>query len=265
MPYDGVIVSEAYASYYFLQLPTPAAVNDSDRVWAIRAFARAQWAALTAALLGVIAMICYPGGTGLEHTTTRYRLTQNFLSDLGMTVAHNGHSNRVGASLFVISIIVLIIGFGVAMRWFIRLCSNSQTSRNLARAAGVVGLLVCLSFVGVALTPENAVMGLHVQFTLFAFRVFPVACVLLLLAAHKSGVFSTRVLIAWTIGTACLTAYAVFLIVGPSPETPNGLVACVIVQKSVVSTIVVSLMYVCRETARALRFATETPHSQTKL
>lgn len=228
-------------------------MNDSTHRLAINAFAHAQWAALTAALLGVVAMICYPGGTVLEHHTSRYRLTQNFLSDLGMTVAYNGHSNRIGASLFVISLIVLIVGFGAAMLWFIRLYSNTQTSRNLARAAGVVGGLVCLSFVGVALTPENAVMGLHVQFTLFAFRAIPVGCVLLLLAARQSGVATPGALRAWTVATACLTAYLVFLSIGPTPDTQSGLVACVIAQKSVTIAIAVSLMYVCRETARALR------------
>ena len=227
-------------------------MNDSDHRSAIRAFTRAQWAGLTAALLGVGAMICYPGGTGLEHNTSRYQLTQNFLSDLGMTVAYNGQPNRMGALLFVISLLVLIIGFGAAMLWFIRLYSNTPTPRNLARGAGLVGVLVCLAFVGVALTPENAVMGLHVQFTLFAFRAFPVACAVLLLAAQMSGKATPSALLAWTLATVCLTAYAIFLSIGPSPATPNGLVACVIAQKAVVVAIAISLAYLCREAARTL-------------
>src|SRR5205823_3965085 len=40
-------------------------------------------------------------------------------------------------------------------------------------AAGAVGLLACAAFVGVALTPENAVMDLHVAFTLWAWRIVP--------------------------------------------------------------------------------------------
>ena len=87
-------------------------MNIFDHRPAIRAFSHAQWASLTASLLGVVAMIRYPGGTGLEHDTPRYQLTQNFLSDLGMTVAYNGQPNRIGALLFVISLVVLIIGFG---------------------------------------------------------------------------------------------------------------------------------------------------------
>ena len=227
-------------------------MKNFDERRAIRAFTRAGWATFTAALLGAVAMLCYPGGTGLEHNTSRYQLTQNFLSDLGMTVAYNGQPNRFGALLFVISLLVLIVGFGGAMLWFIRLYSRTPTSRNLAQGAGLTGVLVCLSFVGVAFTPENAVMRLHVQFTLFAFRAFPVASVLLLLAAYKSGVATPGALFAWIVSTICLTAYVVFLSIGPSPNTPNGLVACVIAQKSVTIAIVVSLTYVCRETARSL-------------
>ena len=227
-------------------------MNDTDRQAAIRAFMRGQWGALVAALLGVAAMICYPGGTALEHNTSRYRLTQNFLSDLGMTVAYNGQPNRIGASLFVVSLLVLIIACGAAMLWFIRLYSTTRTSRKLARAAGLVGLLVCLSFVGVALAPENVAMGLHVQFTLLAFRAFPVACVFLALAAYKSGVATPRSLLTWTLITACLSAYVVFLSVGPTPDTPDGLFACVIAQKSVVIAIVLGLTYLCRGAARTL-------------
>ena len=230
-------------------------MNDSDHRSALRAFTRAQWAALAAAALAVVAMTWYPGGTGLEHNTTGYRLTQNFLSDLGMTVAYNGQSNRIGASLFVLCMVGLVLGFGGAMRWFIRLYSHTQASRNLAIGAGLVGLLVCLSFVGVALTPENAAMRLHVQFTLFAFRAFPVACMLLLLAAYKSGAATPRVLIAWSVATVCLTAYVVFLSVGPAPDTPNGLTACVIAQKAVVIAIAAVLTYVCHETAQTLNIA----------
>ena len=197
-------------------------------------------------------MFCYPGGTGLDRTARRYQLTQNFLSDLGMTVAYNGQANRIGASLFVVSLVVLVIGFGMTMWWFIRLYSNTPTTRNLAWGAGVVGLAVCLSFVGVALTPENAAMGLHGQFTLFAFRAFPVACVLLFFAAWKSGVATARVTLVWLFAALLLSAYVVFLGIGPSARTPEGLVAAVIAQKLVSVVIVVALTYICRATAQSL-------------
>ncbi len=231
--------------------PHHSALSASARHSARRAFVRAQWAAVAATVLTIVAMLRYPGGTPIDHATPRYRLTQNFLSDLGMTVAYDGNSNRIGASLFVSSLGILIVGYGNASYWLIRVYSTTGASRSFARASGAVAVAVALSFLGVGLTPENSAMNLHVQFTLFAFRAFPVASVLLLLAAWTSGAV-TRVVVAWIIATACLTAYVAFLSFGPPPTTPDGLVASVIAQKSVVVAIVAVLTYLYRQTAHLL-------------
>src|SRR5437762_1786709 len=107
------------------------------------------------------AIVAYPGGTHLDRSTTRYWFTQNFFSDLGMTVAYNNQSNRLGASLFVVALLSLVIGFGSALRQFVRLYSSTPKGRLAARGAAVIGLLVCLCFVGVAATPENSAFPAH--------------------------------------------------------------------------------------------------------
>ena len=219
----------------------------------MKTFERAQWSAVVAAVLGLVAMLLYPGGTVLEHDTSRYRITQNFLSDLGMTVAYNGQPNRIGSALFVVSLGALILGFGGATIWFIRLYSSTPKSRIFAWGAGIVGLAVCLSFVGVAFTPENAAMSMHVQFTLFAFRIFPLSAALMFLAAWQSGVASSRVVGVWVFVTVSLIAYAAFLTFGPSAKIPNGLVAFVIAQKCITVAIIGALAFLCRDAARTLR------------
>src|SRR2546423_3551681 len=98
--------------------------------WSIRpdqpAAFRRVWG-FTAIAVGAAAgaMVAYPGGTQLDPSTTRYRLTQNFFSDLGMTVAYDNQPNRLGASLFVIALLSLILGFGSALREFVRLYSST--------------------------------------------------------------------------------------------------------------------------------------------
>lgn len=57
-------------------------------------------------------MLQYPGGTPLDSSTRGYSISQNFLSDLGMTVAYNGQSNGLGAALFVLSLLLLVVGLG---------------------------------------------------------------------------------------------------------------------------------------------------------
>lgn len=227
-------------------------MNEPSHPPSIKTFKRAQWAALTATVLSVVSMVCYPGGTAFDHATPYYRLTQNFLSDLGMTVAYDGQPNMAGAALFVLSLGLLILGFGSATLSFIRLYSKTRTSRNLAWGAGIVGLAISLSFAGVGLTPENSMMELHVQFTLFAFRAFPVASTLLLLASWKSGVASKRIILAWALATVSLTAYVVYLTFGTSLHTLDGFMMSVIAQKSVTVAILVSLTYLCHETARTV-------------
>ena len=59
-------------------------------------FARARWVAAIAAVLSLLLMWQYPGGTSLNARTVGYSPAQNFLSDLGMTVAYNGRANGLG-------------------------------------------------------------------------------------------------------------------------------------------------------------------------
>ena len=79
-------------------------------------------AALAAAMC-VTAMLLYPGGTPLDRAASGYSLTQNFLSDLGMTTSYGGGSNRGGATLFVFSILALVADSVVSLRPFVRACS----------------------------------------------------------------------------------------------------------------------------------------------
>src|SRR4029077_7382755 len=106
--------------------------------------------------------------------------TQNFLSDLGMTVAYDHRANVIGATLFALSLVILVVALGGCLFGLVRLYSTSYRGRSFARAAAAVGLFVCAAFAGVAVTPENRVMDLHLGATLLAFRAFPVLSFLLL-------------------------------------------------------------------------------------
>jgi hypothetical membrane protein len=145
-------------------------------------FARARWAVAIAVALAIGSMFRYPGGTALDPTSRGYSLSRNFLSDLGMTVVWDHQPNALGAGFFALSLGILILGLGGCLVGLVRLYSPSKRGRRFARAAAAVGLLVCAAFVGVAVTPENRVMSLHVGATLFAFRAFPIFSLLFLLA-----------------------------------------------------------------------------------
>ena len=54
-------------------------------------FQRSRQAFAAAAVLTLVSMFLYPGGTVLESSTESYSITHNFFSDLGMTASYRAH------------------------------------------------------------------------------------------------------------------------------------------------------------------------------
>src|SRR5215218_8453232 len=203
-----------------------------------------------ALVLAVGSMLLYPGGTPLDATSVRYSLSQNFLSDLGMTVAYDGQPNRLGASLFIASLVLLVLGAGSCMTTVIRRAAAAPGARAYARVAGACLLLACAAFTGVAMTPENRVMALHESFTFWAWRMVAAVAVLMALATARSAVFGRRAAVAWALLALGLVGYATILEWGPSVDWPDGLLVQVIAQKAATSIVILGLVYVAREVDR---------------
>lgn len=222
----------------------------------IRALVLAPWLALFAAVLTLLAMRQYTGGTALDARTIGYALDQNFLSDLGMTVAYDGQSNAVGAALFLASISAMVIGFGGALWHFIQRYAAIPASRRAAQAAGVTATIVSVSFVGVALTPENRVMAWHVGFTLMAFRVAPLVPLLLTVAAFRDRRSSRQEVMGWSALTIIMAAYLLLLTFGPATTTDDGLRTMVLAQKLVTIVASAVLLFQCSRATNTAKHAT---------
>lgn len=222
-----------------------------ERWMAQSVFTFGRRAAAMSGILAVVAIFRYPGGTFRDRSTEGYSFTHNFLSDLGMTVAHDGRVNTLGAILFVVSLTTLVVGLGGAVIGLIRLYSDA-TARRLAGAAGAVALLVCASFIGVAVTPENRLLSLHILLTRVAFRAFPLVGVLMTLATYYESRLPRRVGVAWAVLTVILAAYVGILDWGPRVSAPGGLVTQVIAQKIVALSAALILVYQSLEADRAL-------------
>jgi len=187
-------------------------------------------------------MLVYPGGTYRDHSTSGYQFFHNFFSDLGASVTFSGQQNTIGAALFVVSLVVLVVGMGGILAGLARVYSRSPRAVPLIRLGVVSGAFVCACFIGVAATPENRFRSTHVLFTKLAFRVFPVVPLFLGFAASR-GERSSRVRVAWIAMIALLTAYVVVLDFGPRVSTPIGLVVQVTAQKIVAVGAVLLLVY----------------------
>ena len=138
-------------------------------------WAPTQWAIVIALMLTGGSVLSYPGGTVSDESTRFYSFSHNFLSDTGSTVAFNGQRNVVGAVLFGLSVLIMVLVLVGSIVVAVRLLSATPGARLLARLAAVASVLVCAGFLGVALTPADRAWQLHIGFSKLAFRSFPVA------------------------------------------------------------------------------------------
>lgn len=197
---------------------------------------------VVSALLAGIAMVVYPGGTQVDPTTVGYAFTQNFLSDLGTTVAFNGQPNTVGVLCFVASLAVLLLGALGLLRAVHQMHAAHPRAHVISRAAVAVALVVCAAFAGVALTPEDRAMSLHVLLTLTAFRLVPLVALLLAGAAFADTRLPRTIGVGWLVLSAVLIAYVVELQFAPSTGSQRGLTTQVLAQKLVVVSAVAVLL-----------------------
>ena len=217
---------------------------------------RRSWASirygLAVALSAAVASgLLYPGGTVLDESTRGYSLTHNFLSDLGSTVAFNHAGNNAGALLFAVAVVVAVGVLAGSFVATVRLLSVSPPASPFARLAAAAGALVCVGFLGVALTPADRAFGLHRVSSMLAFRSFPVATALLAVATWRDGRFGARATLGWGTLTIVLIGLIVMARLGPAAATERGLVTQVVTQKIMAATVLVVLWLESREAERA--------------
>jgi len=195
-------------------------------------------------------MLAYPGGTPLDLEARRYSLTQNFLSDLGMTVAYGGGRNRVGAVLFVVSLLTLVAGGVACLAPFVRDLLRIRESRPWAGAAATCVLLTCIAFTGVAFTPENRAMDMHIAFTISGWRIIVLLSLLLGAAAARAGRGYGRAAVICLITGSMIAGYSALFTWGPDGSNPSGRMVHVVAQKVAAVIIVVALIALARVSPR---------------
>jgi hypothetical protein len=192
-------------------------------------------------VLTFIAMLTYPGGSVDNHATRGYSFTHSFLSNLGMVTALSGEPNWVSAILFFISLSAagtcLVIFFII----FLRLFQSSRLQRVLCLIGSTFGVLAGISFVGIAFAPADLARPAHVQFVMWAFRLFPLAVLfyvpVLFMDKHYPKVS------AWVFAVFCLMLIGYYLLMtnGPSFSSPEGLVIQVVGQKVIAYASILSI------------------------
>ena len=210
-------------------------------------WAPTQWAIVIALMLTGGSVLSYPGGTVRDESTRAYSFSHNFLSDLGSTVAFNGQRNVVGAVLFGLSVLIMVLVFAGSIVVAVRLLSATPGARPFARLAAVASVLVCAGFLGVALTPADRAWSLHIVFSRVAFYSFPVTTALLAIATARDARFRPRATVGWVTLTIVLAGLIAMARLGPTADTEHGLVTRVITQKIMAVSVLVVLWIESRE------------------
>jgi len=211
-----------------------------------------RWSAVSGTLLVGMAMLLYPGGTFRNPSTHGYSFFQNSLSDLGTTVAWGGQRNSLGALCLAFGCgIVALAGVGCLVA-LVRVYSSSGMTRWFAGAAGTIGVLSCVGFIGAALAPEDLFPTLHSQFSALAVQACPVASLLFALVTARDDRFPRRVAAGWLALALVLVAWASVMYWGRPPTTDEWLTIPVTLQKIATVALLVVFWFQSYEAERVL-------------
>jgi len=128
------------------------------RLWrwgnAVSCFGVAQFLCLS-----ILAMQSYPGGTMVNPETPGYSFSENFLSDLGMTLSWSLKPNGTASLLFNTAVVVL--GFSI-IPFFLFLPTHASDQWESLRIAAAFGVISALALVAIGLSPFDVHPGGHV-------------------------------------------------------------------------------------------------------
>lgn len=189
-----------------------------------------------------VAMLIYPGGTYFNPAASRYVFFENFFSDLGRTIAHDGQINMPAAALFFLSLFLAGVGlilFFVVMPGIVR---GPFINKVLSRLGSAAGIVAGLSFIGVAFTPADLYPAEHGDFVLRAFQSFLLAILFYIPVIFLDPAYPNKYGFVFIAFAAILGGYVWLLFWGPDLTTIEGLVIQVAGQKLVVYAAIASVL-----------------------
>jgi hypothetical protein len=189
----------------------------------------------------VIAMFAYAGGSVDDPSTRGYSFSHNFLSNLGMLTSESGRPNWASAILFFLALGTAGAALVVFFILFWRLFSNTHLQAAFSLVGSSLGVLAGISFMGIAFSPADIARPAHIQFVMWAFRLFPLAVMCyapaMLMDKHYPKVYG------WVFTVFCLMLIGYYLLLtnGPSFTSADSLVIQVVGQKVISYASIISI------------------------
>jgi hypothetical membrane protein len=173
-------------------------------------------------ILNVLAMIFYPGGTLSDAEKTGYSFLENFFSDLGMVRTYTGEPNTLSSSLFA-SALVLV---GLVLMLFFLLLSTyfpePLLGKTPSRAGTIAGVVSGISCIGIALTPWDRFLEVHMFFAYCLSLSFLAVALLYSAAIFRNPAYSNAYAIVFIAYFAVLLMFVVLMVLGPDLESTTG-------------------------------------------
>ena len=203
-------------------------------------------------------MFLYSGGDLIDPGTTSYSFFRNYFSDLGRTNVFNGESNFFSLILYLpvllyVSCTAIILDY-LYYSDLAELYRDDRLKFRLCKCSGIFGIILSLSFIGVALTPADIIEVPHVLFSIIGF-IMAIPAYLLLSLVFLQEQKNVRIVGVLLLSTATLPILFSFISVILYPvETETDLLITATGQKIVVYIILaiiivqsLSVMYLIRE------------------
>ena len=112
-------------------------------------------------ILSIIAMLVYPGSHKDDLYTDGYIFNLNKFSDLGAWETYSGESNLISFIIFNLGMIIVGISLIPYVVFSAKYFIKQEISKPLVIIGEIFGILACLGFIGVGLTPRDLLYDLH--------------------------------------------------------------------------------------------------------
>jgi hypothetical protein len=173
-------------------------------------------------MLNVLAMIFYPGGTTGDPGKTGYSFLENFFSDLGMVSTYAGQPNTLSRLLFSSALVlvgaVLILFFLLMSTFF----TKPSSGRNLSRAGLIAGIMAGISCIGIAFTPWDRFLEVHMFFAFCLSLSFLGVASLYSAAIFRNPAYSNTYAMVYMVYFAFLLVFVVMMALGSDLERAAG-------------------------------------------
>ncbi len=191
----------------------------------------------------IIAMLCYSGGTYLDHLTPGYSFTQNFFSDLGRTISFAGKINYLSSQLSNMS---MILAGGIFILFYFHTQKVFINRSNWVPAfiGSIFGILGGFSLIGVGLSPANLYLDLHIIFATWLFRFFFLASICYSLVIFLQSNFEKKYALGYIVFAISILLYIFVSELGPDPKGNQFALTFQVISQKIILFVFMTAIYI---------------------